>query len=727
MISPRSSHEGLQQPTIKMQSVNQTSPDRLQPEGVQRVVIVGLGQYGVQLANHVLGQLQRQYGDLDIFTGLGICDADSPQAQVDHLWRTITVSFAGDGNKSTFQDIVQPYVQQVIHQVSQVNHLTQLAQQGIRLQRPDEIYGLILADLSLPNTTLPWLIDLLQIKVSQYLAGGIALTGVLLDLPPEADVDPANTDTDKPDRIAAKQPANRLPDIHFDRGCFLVSTMNEMGLSMQSPDQVLDRTAMFLVQLLTTSFATLILDQPWQTPWMSFGLSKAIWPYQHLAQYLGQRWASRTIRYLLGPPAFPEYKADRQARALLSETRLAPPLLLETLAPHIPPLPNNFDALVPSHPWPWKLNIIKTKFDQVIEDWQSAWQMAQPNLSQVCQTAETRWNRTVETWFQQRLAQPQPGLLTEQAHYLQAITTLLDEVKAGLTVRLEEAEAALAQVEEAWVAQEKKLHHLIQHLPQTPLAMVLRWGWQPLAWLHFWLQCQQAHALARQNTATIRQWMLAQQTAWVYQALKPLYEQLWQTWQAHLVAWQVGMASLEARHQACLDSLHQQSIADILSQSEGPWSSDWVEAHYQSQTLSLTELWSAICQTFNLNEAANDEAWETLLDQAQHYAASQLTKSFQYPIDVALMTHLPDEAIRQTWLTAFLNRSTPFWQYDETTMTEHCRSASRLAQWLTLPNGSDNALSDDVAKALTAINLLPGADDSEMTAISVRWGVSRKA
>lgn len=341
------------------------------------------------------------------------------------------------------------------------------------------------------------------------------------------------------------------------------------------------------------------------------------------------------------------------------------------------------------------------------------------------------WPALTRQWLEQQLARPEPGVLIRLKAAMAALSELLTAFVEGVEERLIELEGDLVAVERQVSQAAEALRAHLAKLPATPLAVVWQWGLRPRRWWQGWQHCRQAQASARQLAQRLRQRLLVLQTLWLHEMLLPFYQTLRAEWIQVVEAWvQNDEVMRRAAQLTALTDWREQLIA-ALRATDGPWTEPMVETRYQEATQSdMLNLEVVVRGRQNLPglgqwvEAGSSA--EEIAQQLQDYAASIFRPLVATSVDVALARHFPAEAMLADWLTACIAQASPFWRYDETALEEKARAQVFLARWLFLPGAENSLLASPAQRLLKPPMLLDSLSPEELTAVTVRWGVSAR-
>ncbi|HHH40561.1 MAG TPA: hypothetical protein ENK56_00990 [Chloroflexi bacterium] len=694
----------------------------MNPEGIQRTLMVGLGEGGAHVVAASLARLRERLASDGVVAGLAVqvAEADEPPP----LSATLTIS--PETPFARWQEEFEAMVGPLLRRVSRLDHLTALVQQGLSLRRAGEVHLILVADLAEPwvGRTLMAVAGALRASVHRTLACDAGLTGLLL-LPPAAESDPPCPGKPLP---GAGEVAGDGPGNPFDRGCFLVSPTNEAGLVVGDSEALIHRTAHFLALLVTSPLGAAVAESDWDpagpSGWepsslASFGLAAIRWPGPALVEALSARWAGELLARLTASIPGVEEEADAAARRWAAGERLAPSFLLERLSTLAPAPPNPLADGVPDPPWPWELVGLRERLEAAVRRWEEAWQATDEALTTALAEARATWREAARRWLDRQLASPAEGALRRIGARLEAVARLLrafvEEVEAGV----EEAHRELEAVEEQLAAAAEALSRHLAPLPGSPLAALLRWGSHPLRWPRRWGQCRWAQDLARHHAHLLRARLVALRTLRLHERALPCYRAMQAAWAEVLEAWACCSAQvIQAAGSPTLAGWQEQQQA-ALESSGGPWTPALVEALYEAaEDLEDGPLWDPPGPLRRWMEEGTPA--EEIEGQLRDHAAGRLRPRLLLPVDLALARQMADEAHLADWLAAFVAQASPFLRYDETALTEESRARTRLDRWLLLPGGERSPLARLCQRWSQPPLLLESQEPGEMIAVTVR-------
>lgn len=669
-------------------------------KSVQRTLLVGLDQVGASVVDLVLANVGNLGGGPGIIQGIAIL---TEEMELEHGLTPLQIS-AGTPFEA-WQAEVEQQAARTLQAISQVSHLTQLARHGVELIHSDEVHIILVANLAVGWTAqiLPALMETLRRTVERMLASQASLTGVLLFVAP-AGSEVSQGEEGQPN---IEQWLERRLALKFERGCFVAGLTNEMGLVIGEVKQLIDRTAYFLSVLIREpnlagndglDFGA-VFDPAaagWPAPWLSFGLARLEWPGRELVKGLSRRWSQEMLGQLTAPVKV-EGAADLTGQARQAAQRwfiaekLAPPLLLDRLAALMPPAPATLAAGVPDPPWPWLLPAAAAGVEQAAQTWQESWLGQRKYLEERLAEWQQAWREQAENWLPQQLG-PQPtGTVLLAQSYLAAVSELLHTFLAGVSQRLAEAEADLAQVERQMSQIAERLERELAGFPASPAALLGRWGLRPRVWFSAWSRCRQAQDTARALAHLSRSRLLAWQAVNFHEQILPFYQGLLTDWQQLVATWETGCRRvLEARQLLA----QPQEAAQLEAGPEAlgdPWQEELGLALYQEAIERHgAQIWQ---QTGRLTDwvLAGLEA-EDLSCRLQAETSQALAPLALTPADDLFVRQFPDKAEQSLWLESFAEQARPFWRYDEARLSESSRGQARLESWLLLPQGEQSPL-----------------------------------
>jgi len=211
-------------------------------EGLQRTLLVGLGQIGATATNVLLAELQDLYGQTNLIQGVAVLAEDTP---LDHISNPLRISpeTPFDAWYANFKEQVEV----ALHRISKLDNLTQLAQRGLTLRYPDEIQVMVLANLaeSWPSDSLTNIVQVIRDTIDRTLTCYVGISGMLFLVNPQA------MTTGEAEAAEVLQPPTVLsppsfPTDQFDQGCFVASLTNEVGLIIGTVDDLIERNVDFI-------------------------------------------------------------------------------------------------------------------------------------------------------------------------------------------------------------------------------------------------------------------------------------------------------------------------------------------------------------------------------------------------------------------------------------------------------------------------------------------------
>lgn len=698
-------------------------------KSIQRTLIVTLGQAGAQVAGALAARLDRTPGPVGVIGFVAVLPEPAGDNETEPAGRAVLpqpfyqarLAIAPEeyGDVSRWQAALAETAAVALHHISDLAHLTALARQGLSLHRPDEVQLILIAALDGPEgySALAAAPDLLRETVTRTLACETGLTGLLLHLAPLASAVSAAVGEGWGEGLARQ----------FDRGCFTAGLTNEIGLSLGSAAELIERAGQFLALLIASplELAALTDGSAFEAGWAepvpaSFGLAAIHWPGREVVTALSARRAGEALARLIAP-ALPQPDWARQAReaaqSLALAERVAPPLLLEQLAGLTPALPEYLAGQVPDPPWPWLLAGLPDRLDAAARAWEEAWLEAGRELKPGLESLAGRWQAAVRAWLDAKGPGHLAGSLVELEACLAAMTELLAAFAGGVEERLAEAETDLVAVERQVGKTSQSLSDSLAALPGSPLEAILAWGWQPWRWLRAWDRCRRAQAAARQLAHLLRQRLLVKRSLWLYEETLPFYRELAAGWAGVAATWSHWLQQVAAASQDPALAAWPELLEAALP-APGPWSPAMVEAWYRDIQAGEETKPADLCQP----DAGSVTAAE-IVSRLAGEAAEFLSPHLDVPVETALARQFPAEAELAAWLAAFVAQAAPFWQYDETALDEMARSQARLETWLVVPGGKDSPLARMVKDWPRPPVCLDHESPQELVAVSIRRGV----
>jgi len=664
---------------------------------LQRTFLIGLGPVGAGVVDRLLAELAGCEGPVPPVQGLVILAGEEAAPHLDVLRISPEADFAA------WQTEFEQAATRLLYRISRLENLPSLAGQNTT----DEIHLIVAANLAQPWTEqmLAPLVESLAELVYRTLACYASLSGLLFFIPPQAEalVNGESPETAAPPAEASPQPeAIRELAALFDRGCFLASLTNEVGLVVGDVPWLIEGSARFLMLCILQDGAvgpSWSGDEVagWGTPLTSFGLARVQWPGPALVEILSNRWTQQMLAHLATPPqgqtsGQPEQQARAAGQQMVTAARLTPPALLDQLAALMPPLPHHLATLVPDPPWPWLLVDTQSHLEQAGQRWQETWLAdRRDRLTPALAELETAWPVLAENWLRQVAAGPRPGVLLRLPGHMAAMTELLQAFGEGVAHNLAEVEADLNRIDRQLGELADTLANAVETFPTTPLLAALRWGLRPIRWLHYWARCRQAQKTAYHFAHLTRNRLLVLQSIWLYEELLPFYDRLQTAWQQVVDRWQAGCREItEAGRQPALQNWPA-ALDELLANTTGPWRRSLVQALYQeTMELHVGSIWEQIGTVSDWIEAGMET--DALLDRLRQETNLALTPTVNIPADQALIRALPHPPAQAEWLVGLAEQARPFWRYDETLLAEKSRAQVRLQTWLLLPGGEESPL-----------------------------------
>lgn len=695
---------------------------------MQRTLLIGLGEAGARIADGLLGELNRWLGQVGIVQGVAVLSAEMA---LDNIEANLRLS--PEAALESWQPDFEAQVDSALRQISQLNQVARLSQQGVTLHRQDEIHLILVADLAEAwvQPALPALAATVRAVVERRLACYVGLTGMLLDTGPAESVEPTPASSGRYHPPVKSIPFACRPADQFDRGCFVASLTNEAGLIIGDVDQLIRHTVFFLTVLLRQVRVSGIDWEEeraggWGPSLTSFGLAAVRWPGRQLAGILSRRWALAVLKQMvtLPPPRSGTPDLARQAREVVQQwvtgQELAPPLLLDRLAALMPPLPNQLPGLAPDPPWPWLLLDTQASIEQACQSWESNWlAVCRDKVKETLADLERAWPQQVEMWLAEQVAARRSGRVLAAQSYMAAISEIWQAFVEGVEQKLEEAEAELAALDRQLGQTAARLADTLADFPASPLSALFYWGRWPVRWPHYWAKCRQAQTMARNFAHLNRGRLIAWQMVSFYEEVLPFYRRLMAEWQQVVARWRQSCQQVvEASNSDSLAEWPGQLESCLLG-STGPWSEEMVTTLYQTATAEQqASLWEQIGP---LGEWVREgvEAG-TIVERVCDLALTLLLSHVAMPVDEALRRQWPDEKALADWLAGLAEQARPFWRFDETVLRESARSQARLETWLLLPGGADSRLAQIGQSWSPAPLTVPSRDPEALAVITMR-------
>jgi hypothetical protein len=680
---------------------------------VQRTLIVGLGAAGAKTADLLLADLERQMGRLDVVAGLAVL---AGEVELGRLETPLLISPAAgfEGWQAEFESRVRLALQQI----SRLDHLADLARQGLKLDYPAEVQLWLIVDLAEPpfRVALDAIAATLRQAVYQTLACQASLSGLLLNLP--------ETSTDKPQHEVCDWPAGQLPlplD-QFDRGCFLAGLTNEVGLIIGELDDLI-RHSVYFLSLLLRNIPVTGLD--WAAGWnrtlTHFGVAHIRWPGPALLPILSLRWTQAILADLIAVAPVTDLagQARQAAQQWLTADRLAPVLLIDRLAAGRSPLPQHLVELVPDPPWPWLLVETRADMETVAQQWQADWSADREQFEAILAELESIWPARADAWLRQQLAAVPAGAVVRVQAHLAAVSELLRAFVEGIEQKLAEAESEQAQVDQHYARAADALAKTIAGFPASPLRALLGWGWQPLRWLEYGLMCRQAQSQARQLAHLLRAQLQVWQKVWFFEELLPFYQRLLAAWQEIVAGWNEACQQVIQARQLVEEADWAGQLERLLAANAGPWTASLAAGLYHEAVETQTGQVRAQSGALSDWQAAALAA-EQIVAQLEEVTGQALQAALTMSVDRALRRQFPADDALSDWLAGLAEQARPFWRYDETALAESSRSQVRLERWLLLAEGENSPLVLPVQSWNRPPVILTSPDPGELAVVTVR-------
>ncbi|MFQ5576719.1 MAG: hypothetical protein ACE5G8_07005 [Anaerolineae bacterium] len=140
-------------------------------------MLIGLGVTGAKTTGSLLTELARWLGEVGIVRGVAVVAEEMRLKNVESPLLIISP----EATFETWRGDFDKQVGSALRQISQLNNLTQLAQQGIVLRRQDEVHLIVIANPaeSWVRQALTGLTDALRHTVDRTLACHVGISGVL--------------------------------------------------------------------------------------------------------------------------------------------------------------------------------------------------------------------------------------------------------------------------------------------------------------------------------------------------------------------------------------------------------------------------------------------------------------------------------------------------------------------------------------------------------------------
>lgn len=698
---------------------------------VQRTLLVGLGELGAKTADRLLARLAPPDDEPSLIAGLAVLPEE---VELTRLEARLLIS--PESQLESWQSEFESEVEQVLESISRVSRLDQLTRQGLDLRQADEIHVIIIANLAVSwlEPALTALPEQLRRLVDRMLACYVGLTGVLLYVEPDDPVSPSpatQTDSASPESqpIEADGFAPDRFSRPFDRGCFVAGLTNENGMLVDHVADLIERVVYFLETLERVApsdrLAPLEPNAGPESHITSFGVASLRWPGRELVAPLSARWTQAMLAAMTSWPAEQTTGLDlpRQAREaaqqLMSGSRLAPPLLLDTLAATMPPPPHHLADRVPDPAWPWLLKQVPERLDAAARQWQATWLAGGEQVQTILADLADTWLEQAEDWLRQQTAPPAPGSVLVGQSMLAAVSELLDIYIAGVEARLETAEADLEAIERQLGSVAVALDRVLAGLPDSPGLALLRWGLRPLRWPGYWVTCHRSQALARNLAHLTRARLLAWQNVSTYETILPFYRDLRERWRQVVGVWERACRDVRQAGQSPRLADWPAQLETVLAGAGGPWTEEPITALYQAAVREhVLAVWEQ-CGDLGDWVAAGLEA-DPLIDLLREETSVALTPALHIPVDEALGRQLPEPKLQAAWLTNLIEQARPFWPYNEATLAEPARAQAQLETWLLLPGAETSPLAGLNPNRSQPTLILTSPRPDELGVISLR-------
>ncbi|HEX9921504.1 MAG TPA: hypothetical protein VGD99_02475 [Anaerolineae bacterium] len=698
---------------------------------VQRTLLVGLGELGARTADRLLARLAPPDDGSSLIAGLAVLPAEVELSRLE-----TRLLIPPETGFDRWQRAFESEVERVLESISRVSRLDQLTRQGLDLRQADEIHVIIIANLaeSWLEPALMALPERLRRLVDRMLACYVGLTGVLLYVEPDEPVSPppeSQTDSASPESetVETDRFASDRFGRPFDRGCFVAGLTNENGMLVDHVEDLIERVVYFLETLEREApsgrLARIESEPGPERPMTSFGVATLRWPGRELVGPLSARWTQAILAGMTRWPVDQTMDLDlpRQAREaaqqLMSGSRLAPPLLLDTLAATMPPPPYHLADQVPDPAWPWLLKQVPARLDTAARQWQETWLAAGDRVQATLDDLADAWLEQAGDWLRRQTAPPAYGAVLVAQSRLAAVSELLDTYIAGVEARLETAEDDLKAVEQQLGSVAGALDRALAGLPDSPGLALLRWGLRPLRWPGYWLTCRRSQALARNLAHLTRARLLAWQNVSAYETIVPFYHDLRERWQQVVGVWERTCRTVWQAVQSSRLANWPAQLETVLAGAGGPWTGEPITALYQAavqeQGLAVWEQ----CGGLGDWVAAGLEA-DTLIDRLREQTSAALTPVLLIPVDEALGRQLPEPKLQAAWLTNLIEQARPFWPYNEATLAEPARAQAQLETWLLLPGAETSLLAGLNPNRSRPTMILASPRPDELGVISLR-------